>query len=270
MVQLNISELHKVMQDFYTLTKIRIVIFDSDFQELLAYPKSLENFCYLLRKTPQGEAACFVSDKGGCQKCAKNKELTIYRCHAGLTEAVVPIMDRGGVLAYVMFGQIIPEESSEQTRKEIKKRNPDLAHEVDSIPIKSQRELNAAATILQAITSYVITNQWVVPSKSEFIRKLDRYIETHLSETITVDDICNTFHIKRTKLYEISVDYLGCGIAEYIRKQRIIYAQRMLTQTDMPITDIAYATGFSDYNLFSRTFKQSTGISARQYRNTNK
>lgn len=270
MVQLNIAGLHKVMQDFYTLTKIRIVIFDAEFNELLAYPKNLENFCYLLRQTPQGKAACFASDKNGCQKCAKTKELVTYRCHAGLTEAVVPIMDKGGVLAYVMFGQIIPRESSEATRREIIKRNPSLAHEVDGIPIKSQRELNAAATVLQAITAYVMTNRWVVPSKSEFIRKLDRYIEEHLSSPISVEDICTAFHIRRTKLYEISMDYLGCGVAEYIRKQRILHAQRMLSQTDMPITDIAFSAGFSDYNLFSRTFKQSVGVSARQYRNLSK
>lgn len=270
MLQLNTAGLHKVMQDFYTLTKIRIVIFDADFQELLAYPKDRENFCHLLRQSPQGEAGCFVSDKGGCLKCAKSKELVIYRCHAGLTEAVVPIIDKSGVLAYVMFGQIIPKETSEETRREIKRRYPSLAHEVDSILIKSQRELNAAATILQTITAYVMTNRWVVPSKSEFIREIDRYIEDHLSESITVDDICVAFRIGRTKLYEISMDYLGCGLAEYIRKQRIIHAQKMLAQTDIPITDIAFATGFSDYNHFSRTFKQFLGISARNYRNQNK
>ena len=62
------------------------------------------------------------------------------------------------------------------------------------------------------------------------------------------------------------MDYLGCGLAEYIRKQRIVHAQRMLTETDMPITDIAFATGFADYNHFSRIFKLTVGLSAREYR----
>jgi transcriptional regulator GlxA family with amidase domain len=62
------------------------------------------------------------------------------------------------------------------------------------------------------------------------------------------------------------MDYLGCGLAEYIRRQRIAHAQKMLTGTDMPITDIAFAVGFSDYNHFSRVFKQVAGITAREYR----
>ncbi len=266
MLQLNNAGLQKVMQDFYTLTNIRIVIFDADFKELLAYPHHRENFCHMLRQTREGEAECFASDKAGCLKCAKSKELAIYKCHAGLTEVVVPIMDKGYVLAYVMFGQIIPLESKEETRRSIKKRHPGLAGEVDSIPVKSQRELNAAATVLQAITAYVMTNRWVVPSKSEFIREIDRYIEEHLAQNITVDNICAAFRIGRTKIYELSTDYLGCGLAEYIRKQRISHAQRLLRQTDMSVTDIAFATGFADYNHFSRIFKQSTGLSARSYR----
>lgn len=266
MLQLNTVGLHKVMQDFYTLTNIRIVIFDADFQELLAYPHEREGFCALLRTDPERDANCFVSDKGGCLKCAKRKELVIYKCHAGLTEAVVPIMDKGGVLAYVMFGQLIPKESCEDTKAAINLRYPELSAEVDRIPVKSAKELNAASTILQAITAYVMTNSWVLPNKSEFIREIDRYIQEHLSENITVEDICSAFRIGRTKLYELSVDYLGCGLAEYIRKQRILHAQRLLRETPLPVTDVAYATGFSDYNHFSRVFKQFVGISAREYR----
>ena len=266
MLQLNTVSLHQVMRDFYTLTSIRIVIFDAQFREVLAYPQEKEGFCALLRQDPAGEAGCFVSDKGGCQKCAKSRKLVVYRCHAGLTEAVVPIMDRGGVLAYVMFGQIIPRESCESTKDGIKKRYPDFSAEVDRIPVKSEAELGAAATVLQAITAYVMTNRWVVSGKSEFIREIDRYIDEHIPQNITVEDICSSFRIGRTKLYELSMDYLGCGLAEYIRNRRILHAKKLLSETDMPVTEIAYAVGFTDYNHFSRVFRSICGMSARACR----
>lgn len=269
MLQLNTSSLHSVMRDFYTLTKIRIVIFDAEFQEVLAYPAEKEGFCAILRQDPHGDAACRISDKNGCLKCAKTKDLVFYKCHAGLTEAVVPIFDKNGVLAYVMFGQIVPQESDSATIARIKNAYPVFSEEVDRIPVKSVDELNAAATILQAITNYVITNRWVTPGKSEFIRQIDQYIEDHLSQSITMEEICKAFRIGRTRLYELSMDYLGCGLSEYIRKQRIHHAQRMLKDTNLPITDIAYTVGFYDYNHFSRIFKQVTGTSARLYRKNN-
>lgn len=270
MLQLNTVSLYQVMRDFYTLTKIRIVIFDAEFKELLAYPQDREDFCQMLRQTPEGDAGCKASDKSGCLRCAKSKELVTYRCHAGLTEAVVPITDKNGVLAYVMFGQIIPQENCDITKSKIRKAYPHYTKEIDQIPVKSEKELAAAATVLQAITAYMMTNRWVVPSKSEFIRQIDHYIEDHLAQNITVEDICDAFRIGRTKLYEISMDYLGCGLAEYIRNQRIRHAQKMLEESNLPVTDIAYSVGFSDYNHFSRVFKQVTGMSARAYRKTGK
>lgn len=266
MLQLNTTGLHQVMRDFYTLTNMRIVILDAEFHELLAYPQEREGFCALLRKSSDSEIACHASDQSGCLKCARSASPVIYRCHAGLTEVVVPIVDKDGVLAYAMFGQIILREKCETTKAKLKNAHQELTEEIERIPVKSDQELSAAATILQAITSYVMTNRWVVPGKSEFIRQLDRYIEEHLSQSISVNDICTAFHLGRTKLYEISEDYLGCGLAEYIRKQRIFHAQRLLLQTELLVTDIAYAVGFTDYNHFSRIFKQITGISARAYR----
>ena len=112
MLQLNTANLYQIMRDFYTLTKIRIVIFDSEFRGLLAYPQHREDFCQLLRQTPEGNAVCRASDISGCLRCAKTKDLVSYRCHAGLTEVVVPIIDKNSVLAYVMFGQIIPNNIS--------------------------------------------------------------------------------------------------------------------------------------------------------------
>lgn len=266
MLQLNIGRLHDVLRDFYTLAKIRIVIFDSDFNELLAYPPEKEAFCRLLRQDAAGEAACRCSDKKGCLKCANSKSLVTYRCHAGLTESVVPVIDKSGVLAYVMFGQVLPAENYETAKQEIAEAYPSYLEAITKLPVKSAEDLTAAATVLQAITSYVMTNRWLTPGKSEFIRQLDCYIEDHMGQNITIEGLCDIFRVGRSRLYEMSADYLGCGLAEYIRKQRINHACKLLRETAMPVVDIANAAGFVDYNHFSRVFKRITGTSARDYR----
>ena len=266
MLELNTGSLYSVLRDFHTLTKIRIVIFDTRFRELLAYPSDRELFCTMLRRTPEGEAACLCSDMGGCHTCAKTKELVIYRCHAGLTEAVVPISDKSGILAYVMFGQILTAETHTETIRAIEQTYPQYSQAARLLPVKSAAELSAAATVLQAITSYMMTQRWVVPGRSEFIRQLDRYMEDHIGRSITAQEVCGAFRISRTRLYELCGKYLGCGLAEYIRRNRIVQAEKLLLQTDLSVSDIAYAVGFSDYNHFSRIFRQYTGCSAGAYR----
>ena len=269
MLQLNSQRLLKVLRDFYILTKIRIVVFDADFKELLSYPTERLGFCGALRQDGQENAHCVNSDRLGCQRCAGSMTATFYRCHAGLTEAVVPIMDRSGIIGYVMFGQVIPKEDYLPTKTRIKKRYPQLEKEIEGISVKSAEELNAAATVLQALTAYVINNHWVIPEKSVFVRQMDGYIAQHIQESIVVEDLCVEFGLGRTRLYSLSMTCLGCAPAEYIRNQRIEYAKKMLTETDLPIMDIAFAVGFSDYNHFSRVFKKITGVSARVFQKEN-
>ena len=266
MLELNTGSLYSVLRDFHTLTKIRIVIFDTQFRELLAYPADREAFCTKLRRTEEGEAACLCSDMDGCHTCAKTKELVIYRCHAGLTEAVVPISDQSGILAYVMFGQILTAENHMDTIGAIEQTYPQFSAEARQLPVKTAAELSAAATVLQAITSFMMTKRWGIPGRSEFIRQLDRYMEDHIDRSITAKEVCDAFRISRTRLYELCAEYLGCGLAEYIRRKRIAHAESLLLHTDLSVCDIAYAVGFSDYNHFSRIFKLYAGCSAGAYR----
>ena len=267
MLRLNTESLYSVLRDFHTLTKIRIVIFDAAFRELLAYPTDREQFCTQLRRTSEGNAACEKSDMQGCRTCAKTKEAVIYRCHAGLTEAVVPIRDSHNVLAYVMFGQILTRETCESTKADLKARFPELAEAAEALPIRSAEELGAAATVLQAIGSFMMSNRWVTPMGSDLIRQLDHYIDDHIDQSIRAKDICAAFRMGRTRLYGLCADHLGCGLAEYVRKRRIQYAEKLLIETKLPITEIAYRTGFSDHNPFGRVFRSIVGCSARQYRN---
>ena len=273
MLQFNKENLRKVFHDFYVLTHLRIVLIDSEFNELLSYPEKQYGFCAEIRRNMDVHSKCLASDKAGCLACANSKELNIYRCHMGLVEAVIPILDGGEILGYVMFGQILKSDTCDIERRRLKRTFANWPYRsidsvVDEIPTRSEEELNAAATILQALTTYVLFNRWVAPKKYDFIRRLDTYIQEHLRGPISVDDICLSFGIARTRLYSIATDYLGCGIAEYIRKKRIFHAKEFLKKTDLPISQIVYDTGFCDYSHFSRVFKEETGITAREYRKT--
>lgn len=274
MLQVHMDPLYRVFRDFYTLTNIRIVLLDGDFRELLSYPEARSAFCGMIRTDRQTDGHCSRSDRGGCLRCAETGELVVYRCHAGLTEAVVPIRDRSGILGYVMFGQILPSGEGTRCREHLRRRFPEsrfpgIADAIGAIPLKTDEELSAAGTVLQALTAYVLTNRWINPEKSEFIRRLDHFIGEHL-DSVTVDDLCRAFHMGRTRLYSVFADYLHCGPAEYIRRSRILHARQLLSETDRTVSDIAYAVGFADYNHFSRIFKQQCGMSARQYRSVHR
>ena len=54
---------------------------------------------------------------------------------------------------------------------------------------------------------------------------------------------------------------------EYLNTLRIASTQQLLKTTDKLILDICYEVGFNNVNHFNRMFKQSVGMSPKQYRN---
>lgn len=271
MLNLNTYNLSKVLRDYYTVTHIRSVIFDENFQELIAYPPEKESFCSTICTDPQLSQKCDACDRKLCERCKKENTTVSARCHMGLIDAVVPIYDHSGVIGYIMFGQVLPLENQAQVRSKMKQRLPEelfpgIGQIIDNLRTKSEREMEASATLLQAAATYFLSNNWVIPERAEFIRNLDQYIEQHLSEPITVEDICIAFHMRRTRLYSAVRDYLNCGIAQYVKKKRIKHACNLLTESNMSIAEIAYAVGYIDYCYFAQIFKEETGMSASSYR----
>ncbi len=58
----------------------------------------------------------------------------------------------------------------------------------------------------------------------------------------------------------------GLSISLFIQQQRLQKANELLLQTDQPISDIAYSTGFSDPSYFSKQFKFAMGMPPTDYR----
>ncbi len=53
---------------------------------------------------------------------------------------------------------------------------------------------------------------------------------------------------------------------EMVIQYRLNYATQQLVQTDNPVTDIAFESGFSDVSHFYKTFKSKMGLSPLNYR----
>ena len=60
--------------------------------------------------------------------------------------------------------------------------------------------------------------------------------------------------------------YLSCSPKKYYVDLRLHKAQRLLVQTDMSVTEIAFATGFNSPTHFSKTYRVQFGVSPRDQR----
>ncbi len=92
------------------------------------------------------------------------------------------------------------------------------------------------------------------------------YIETHLDEDISLDEIANSAHSSLFWFHRIFAALLGDSLGEYLRKRRLNCAAEDLVHTKTRIIDIAVKYGFSSHEAFSRSFLRYFGITPSQYR----
>lgn len=270
----DLDQLRALLHDFYELTGIRITVFDSHFLELTTCPEKHAPICELIRNTQSGDDACRACDLDACAYASAHTGGHIYRCHAGLTDAIIPLRVGQTLAGYLLFGQVLSYPTREQAWDAIRalsERFPidpaQLYRACVQSPLLQESYVQAAAHILHAAASYLILKKIADLQEDSPAERLDAYLRAHFAEPITAQALCEKLQIGKTQLYKLANQLYGHGIAQQIRHMRIEKAQRLLTsQMDLRVSDIAYACGYDDYNYFICVFTRATGLSPSRYR----
>jgi AraC family transcriptional activator of pobA len=98
-----------------------------------------------------------------------------------------------------------------------------------------------------------------------FVR-FERLIEEHFTEHWSVSDYADELGMTATHLTRLARAATGQPASRVIEERVIREARRNLVYTELSVSVVAYALGFSDPAYFSRLFKRATGMSPRRFR----
>lgn len=90
------------------------------------------------------------------------------------------------------------------------------------------------------------------------------YLQEHLNERLTLDEIASEFFISKYYLSHCFKNATGFSVMEYLINTRILRARRML-QDGVRVQTVGEAVGFRSNEHFIRTFTSLTGLSPKQY-----
>ncbi len=93
-----------------------------------------------------------------------------------------------------------------------------------------------------------------------------RYIDTHISETVKVFDICIHLNVSQSYLYTCFKKVMHMSVSQAIIEYKLDRSLEMLQDKDLRITDIANNVGFENIYYFSNSFKKHFGISPTAFR----
>ena len=99
------------------------------------------------------------------------------------------------------------------------------------------------------------------------LERVMKFVEENISNSdVSVGDMAEAAAVSRSGLQRKLKQAMGVTPQDLLKEARIKQACRLLSETSKNISEIAYACGFSDPKYFSRSFKQSTGLSPTEYR----
>ncbi len=99
----------------------------------------------------------------------------------------------------------------------------------------------------------------------ETFQRLILYLEEHLSEHLTVEQICRDNIISRSQLQKLFRTQSGRSAMDYFANLKIETAKEMIRMSDMNFTQIAEELGFASIHYFSRQFKKITAMTPTEY-----
>ena len=114
-----------------------------------------------------------------------------------------------------------------------------------------------------------IQNQ-TVWENSWFIKPVNQYIDNHIYEKITLDQLCSSVNMSKSYFCKVFKKYFSMSPMQYTMYRKINMSKYLLFNSDQSLEAIAHALGFSDQSHFSKTFKHYMGTTPLRYKNSKK
>lgn len=102
--------------------------------------------------------------------------------------------------------------------------------------------------------------------REQICHDITDYISWHLSEPLRCSQIAEYFGYNEKYLTTFFKKNMGVSLKNYIVCEKMEHAKVVLTETNEPVSQIAFELGFVDVHNFSNAFKTSVGISPSEYR----
>ncbi|MED0989842.1 helix-turn-helix domain-containing protein [Bacillus nitratireducens] len=150
--------------------------------------------------------------------------------------------------------------------------NNETAFTLSDFYIQQLEELRSLKGILKLMEEAIMdftnrVHQLNVEKYSATITACQHYIYDHLYDDIKLDHLAQMCHLSPNYLSSLFKKEVGTPLSEYIQRQRVDEAKKLLLLTNYSILDISMWLNFNDQSYFIKIFKKYTGLTPRQFRN---
>ena len=153
-----------------------------------------------------------------------------------------------------------------------------LAHDLTRINIeeKSTSAMRSDGTVLLMLADLIQyfsvhtlpENTRRQKQSNDVLREIIAYVNSHYKDSLTLDDMARQTGFSREYFCRFFKQHMGITFLLYVNEVRVSHAGRLLSDTDLSISEVMQESGFTNQTLFNRLFKEIYGMTPRQARNS--
>lgn len=221
--------------------------------------------CVAMRRTQEGYNSCVR-----CRMAVQNYIIRHGRpmsgyCKKGVYEYCAPVIYCGEVIAVIFIGNIYTG-AEEQVNRFGEFLTPQMLATME----QKYSPADCAKTA-QVISGYIrmLVDRYGLEeeNKDSLMENIKSYIRDNYAYDFSVAELAEMFGYNAKYLGRLFKSRTGTSLNTFCNIQRVNEAKRLLSETQMRITDIALQTGFNNISYFNYVFMQQTGVSPGTYRN---
>lgn len=257
-------EFRKVLDDFCDLFNIRIAFYSAEGCELFSgQGRPGCEFCYLLREPLGAEPACRECDDRYRKRARRLGRMVAYRCHAGMTEAVIPVSAGESLLGYVMIGQIRTAYAlpAKWARLAVGHRvHGKLQTAFRRQPCIPPGRVKKILHVFAMLVEYVSQRQLVQLRQPTDLQKVLEHLQQNLHRNVPLAEAARLVHRSPVTLTHRCRKVLGKSYKTLQTEMKLDQAERWLAETPAPaVQEVAGRLGYNDPLYFSRLFAKYKG-----------
>ncbi|MCD8307370.1 MAG: AraC family transcriptional regulator [Clostridia bacterium] len=135
--------------------------------------------------------------------------------------------------------------------------------------LQCSRDLSALVYDLLQIVPWENTEDMADDSDQARFQSLLAYIESHFTGKMSLQDMSGFMNLSPQYLSHLFTKTLGISMRDYVTKLRFNQAIRLIDTTSLPLIDVCYESGFSNYKYMSGVFKRELGVTPMEYKENN-
>jgi AraC-like DNA-binding protein len=126
----------------------------------------------------------------------------------------------------------------------------------------------AGGVLLYFLRKKAKQDDTVTPTQSQMImQKVDDFVNDNLADpNLTIERIGEAVGLSRDYVRKIIKSETGKTSPQYLNTRRISKARELLANTNMNVSEVAFAAGYDSLEYFVKIFKQDTGLKPSEYR----